>query len=265
MSSRDYKPSPSRSLPGPWKHGNIPVIGLIGGIGAGKSQVAARMAEIGGFVIDADTVGHSLLNQRPVRDQVLSQFGSAILAPEVEGEPQMIDRRALASIVFESTEARKTLESLMHPAMRRTFEKAISRTQRRGGVKAVILDAAILFEAEWDDLCDRFVFVDSPRELRLARVMETRGWNEETFASREATQIAIDRKRAVADMVVVNDGDLVALRSAIGGCWNDLLRAPKRAQTVRSAKEECSSDVAATAKATVTVTVTPHVPDDSED
>ena len=66
---------------GPWKHGAIPVIGLIGGIGGGKSRVAAVLAEEGSFVIDADSVGHALLDQRPVRDLVVARFGPQILAP----------------------------------------------------------------------------------------------------------------------------------------------------------------------------------------
>jgi len=223
------------------------VIGLVGGIGAGKSQVAARMAEIGAFVIDADKVGHTLLNQRPVRDQVINHFGTAILGPaEADGEPT-IDRSALAAIVFKNVEARKALESVLHPAMRRTFEKAIFRTNRRGGVKALVLDAAILFEANWDDLCDRIVFVDAPKEARIARVVANRGWSEETLAARESAQISLDRKRAAADVVIVNNGDLAALRSAIGGCWNDLLRAPTRPSPSRRPDKEPTTDVIATA------------------
>ena len=244
MPSQDRSPQRVRSLPGPWKHGSIPVFGLVGGIGAGKSAVATRMSEIGAFVIDADKVGHTLLNQRPVRDQVLDHFGTAILAPvENAGDPPSIDRRALGSIAFASRTALRELESILHPAMERTFEKAIARTQRRGGVKAIVLDAAILFEAGWHRYCDRIVFVDSPRDLRLARLLETRGWDDATLTKREATQSSLDAKRSVADVVIPNHGDAAALRSAIGGCWNDLLRSPVREKITRPAKAEVASDV----------------------
>ena len=218
------------------------MLGLVGGIGSGKSTVAVRMSEIGGFVIDADTVGHALLSQRPVRDQVLDHFGPAILAlVESEGDPPTIDRRALGSIVFKSRDARFALESILHPAMLRTFEKAIARTQRRGGVKALVLDAAILYEAGWDLLCDRFVFVEASREVRFARVRDARGWDEEDLAVREAAQSSLDAKRSVADIVIVNEGDVSALRSAIGGAWNDLLRAPPRKNVPRLLKDEAMS------------------------
>ena len=206
------------------------------------------MAEIGAFVIDADTVGHTLLNQRPVLERVLAHFGNVVLAhPENEGDPPTIDRRALASIVFKNVEERKVLEAILHPAMRKTFEKAVDRTQRRGGCKALVLDAAILFEAEWDDLCDRIIFVDASRETRLARVIENRGWNEETLRTRELAQFSPDRKRAAADFTIANDGDLAALRSTIGGCWNDLLRAPSRGKSTHSARETATTTAAATA------------------
>ena len=263
MPSPDRSPHRVRLLPGPWKHGSIPVFGLVGGIGAGKSAVATRMSEIGAFVIDADKVGHALLNQRPVRDQVLDHFGTAILAPaENAGDPPTIDRRALGTIAFASRNALRELESILHPAMERTFEKAIARTQRRGGVKAIVLDAAILFEAGWNRYCDRIVFVDSPRELRLARLLQTRGWDDATLAKREATLSSLDAKRSVADVVIPNHGDAAALRSAIGGRWNDLLRTPVRGKITRPTKAEATSGVEISSN--VAVSETDETPNDEE-
>src|SRR4051794_41535325 len=118
---------------GPWKHGPIPVLGLIGGIGGGKSRVAAMLAEEGAFVIDADAVGHALLDQRPVRDLVVARFGPQILAPSADDgadalpSPPVIDRRTLGAIVFNQPAALRQLEAILHPRMRRTFERAIAR------------------------------------------------------------------------------------------------------------------------------------------
>ncbi|MHC5543905.1 dephospho-CoA kinase, partial [Singulisphaera rosea] len=148
------RPGPSRPS-GPWKHGAIPVIGVIGEIGAGKSAASASLAARGAFVIDADAVGHALINQRPVRDEVIARFGTGILSPETaSGEPPEIDRRALGAIVFASPSALADLETIVHPKMRRTFERAIARTVRRGQALAIVLDAAILLEAGWENLCD---------------------------------------------------------------------------------------------------------------
>jgi dephospho-CoA kinase len=205
---------------GPWKHGMIPVLGLIGGIGAGKSRVAALLAEEGGFVIEADKVGHALLDQRPVRDLIVSKFGPAVLAPpptDAAGgdAPPPIDRRALGSIVFAKPSALRQLEAILHPRMRRTFERAIARTVRRGEARAVVLDAAILLEAGWDTLCDRIVFVESSRDRRLARLSESRGWTDEMLEGREKAQWALDRKRERADLVVVNDAGPEPLREKV--------------------------------------------------
>src|SRR5262249_41442195 len=153
--TRTRTEAPRPRVAGPWKHGPIPVLGLIGGIGAGKTRVAAMLAEHGAFVIDADAVGHALLDQRPVRDQVVARFGKEILrrTPDTESGVESsaeaetsatIDRRALGAIVFAAPTALRQLEAILHPKMRRTFERAIARTIRRGRARAVVLDAAIL-------------------------------------------------------------------------------------------------------------------------
>jgi|SRR5579883_2369638 len=228
--SRPERPAARRPA-GPWKHGSIPVIGLVGGIGGGKSRVAGELAARGAFVLDADAVGHALLTQRHVRDRVVRRFGDAILdkSPAAEGEPA-IDRRTLGAIVFSSPAALADLESILHPAMRRTFERAIARTVRKGRAPAIVLDAAILFEAGWDSLCDRVVFVDAPRGLRLARLSAQRGWTDETLAARERAQMPLDEKRRRADAVVTNDSGPDKVTAEVERLWNTLLnpsRAPK--------------------------------------
>ncbi len=209
--------------PGPWKHGAIPVVGLIGGIGAGKSLAAEALARRGAFVLDADAVGHALLDQRPVRDRVVERFGTGVLAPSTgPDEPQHIDRRALGEIVFAQPAALCDLETILHPIMRRTFERAIARTIRRGRARGVVLDAAILLEAEWDSLCDRVVFIDAPRDQRLARVAGSRGWGESTLEDRERAQLPLDQKRQRADEVVRNDAGPEALEASMSRIWEKI-------------------------------------------
>jgi dephospho-CoA kinase len=222
------------------------VIGLIGGIGSGKSSAAARFAELGAFVIDADKVGHALLTQRHVRELLVERFGPGILEPNlhqetsgfaVDSPPALpaIDRQALGRIVFEDASARKALEGILHPRMQQTFAKAIARTIRAGKAKAVVLDAAILREAGWDALCDRVVFIESPRDLRLARIASQRGWNEEILSSRENAQRPPEEKRASADLVVANINGLDALTAEIERAWLSILAsAPARARMFQS-------------------------------
>jgi dephospho-CoA kinase len=228
---------------GPWKHGPIPVIGLVGGIGSGKSAVAARLGELGAFVIDADKVGHALLTQRPIQELLVERFGPEILLPAIsadEGEssseqpaPREIDRRALGSIVFADKSARKVLEEILHPRMRETFAKAIKRTVRRAQASAVVLDAAVLYEAGWDGLCDRVLYIDAPRELRLDRLAAQRGWDADAVLSRENAQHPLEEKRALADLIVANTNGLDALHEWIDRAWAPLTTAPPSAKPDR--------------------------------
>jgi dephospho-CoA kinase len=206
-----------RHSSGPWKHGEIAVIGLVGGIGAGKSTVAELLEARGAFRIDADRVGHALLEQTPCRPRVLQRFGPGILTePPTDASPQPpIDRRALARIVFSDAAARRDLEAILHPRMRGTFAKAIDRTARRGQHAFVLLDAAILFEAGWDSLCDRVICVDAPRDVRLARLQATRGWTEADLARREAAQCPTERKRDRSSHVLHNAGTPAELEAAL--------------------------------------------------
>jgi dephospho-CoA kinase len=230
MPDRDRGRRPQRRR-GPWKHGAIPVVGLIGGIGAGKSLVAADLAAGGAFVLDADAIGHALLRQRPAREQVLGRFGPEIL--DAEGE---VDRRRLGALVFDDPPARRDLESILHPKMRRTFEKAIARALRRGEAKAVVLDAAILLEVGWEDLCDLVAFVDAPAEARQQRLAAQRGWGPEEIAARERAQWPLDRKKAAADLVLANDGDPAALAAEVDRLRSRLAPPPRRLPAMPAAR-----------------------------
>lgn len=207
---------------GPWKHGAIPVVGLIGGIGAGKSCVADELRKRGAFVLDADSVGHALLDQAPAQVEVVRRFGTEVLDRSAPDGPK-IDRRALGAIVFAHESSRRDLEKILHPRMRGTFERAIARTQRKGRVPVIVLDAAILFEAGWNDLCDVVLFVDAPRDQRVARLAAQRGWTEAVVAAREDAQLPLDEKRSRADIVITNDGAPEQLAEEVTRLWERVL------------------------------------------
>jgi dephospho-CoA kinase len=151
----------------------------------------------------------------------------------------MIDRRALGAIVFNDPVARKSLESIVHPRMRRTFEKAIARVIRRGQARAVVLDAAILYEAGWNKLCDHVLYVEAPRELRLARLAAARGWDEVTLSARESAQWALVEKRGRAEFEVSNGSDQEALGPRVQRVWTSMLSAvPVKRRPASSAETE---------------------------
>jgi dephospho-CoA kinase len=187
-----------------------PVIGVIGAIGAGKSTVAGWLAENGGIRVDADQVGHQVLNRPEVLEKLSEVFG-----PEAVGPTGSADRAAIARIVFADPVKRRQLEALVHPLMRRVFEERIVDAQADPAVKWIVLDAAILVEAGWDRLCDAIVLVTAARDRRLARLAGTRGWSEQELDARERAQIPIEAKRRHADCILTNDGDPAACRTKL--------------------------------------------------
>ena len=201
------------SLPGRWKHGTVPVIGLTGAIGGGKSQVAALLTKRGAVVIDADSVGHEVLEHSEVRRQVIARFGAGVVehGPDAAATPGSINRQALGSIVFAARPALDDLEAIVHPQMRRQFEAIIDRESVRGRAPMVVLDAAVLLEAGWDNLCDLLVFVAASQPVRLQRVARGRGWTAEVLQAREAAQWPREHKLSRADIVIHNDSSLEIL------------------------------------------------------
>jgi len=176
-----------------------PVIGLVGGIGAGKTTVAAELDVLGCAVIDADEIGHELLADESVMRRIRERWG-----PDVFDAQGHVSREALGRIVFSDADELAALSAILHPRIANEMKQRIADAQTQRNVQAVVLDAAVLYEAGWQDLCTDVVFVDASRRTRLGRVRLQRGWDEPDLASRENVQIDLDKKRQMADHVLVN-------------------------------------------------------------
>jgi dephospho-CoA kinase len=181
------------------KH-DLPVIGVTGGIGAGKSAVAQMLGTLGTLVIDSDTLAHEELRSADVIEAIKAQWGSAVF--RANGQ---VDRAALGSKVFGDPAELKKLENLLYPRINRHRRKIIAEHAGRPGLRAVVLDAPKLYEAGVDKECDAVLFVDADEEVRIRRVAKSRGWGPAELARREKMQIPLDKKRAMADYVVVNN------------------------------------------------------------
>ena len=182
------------------------VIGLVGGIGSGKSTVAAEIAkQAGGIVIDSDKEAKAALDRPEVRDQLVSWWGRGVV-----GKDGRIDRGQVADIVFRRPEERARLEGLVHPIVRSTRAQAIERA-RAAGASVAIIDAPLLFEAGVDRECDLILYVDAPLQARVGRVKAARGWDAAELGRREKAQLPLEEKRQRSDDVVVNDGEPGAL------------------------------------------------------
>lgn len=189
--------------------GNFMILGLAGGVGSGKSAVAAILGELGFVVSDSDAGARAVLERPEVVKELVEAFGQGVL--DERGRP---DRRAIADAVFADEARRRTLEGIVHPRLHEERAHLVEAARTRGAA-GVVIDAPLLFEAGVDAECDAVIFVDTPRALRLARVADGRGWSEAELARREAAQMPLDEKRRRSDRVVVNDGDLEALRARV--------------------------------------------------
>ncbi|MHC4414251.1 MAG: dephospho-CoA kinase [Planctomycetota bacterium] len=185
-----------------------PIIGLAGGIGAGKSAVARVLADLGCVVARADEMARDALRDPAIRDTLLRWWGRGVL--DDAGD---IDRAAVARIVFTRPRDRKRLESLVHPWVE-AQRRALFR-EAPAGTRALVIDAPLLFEAGLGEACDAVIFVVADRTTRLARLAATRSWNEQDLSKREESQLPLDEKRARSDYVITNNGDLEALTEQV--------------------------------------------------
>jgi len=194
----------------------LPVLGIIGAIGAGKTTAAQTFARRGGVAVDCDRLGHIALAQPEVLAKLVDRWGTGIV--QSDGSP---DRRAIGAIVFAAAAERRFLESVAFPAIGALARIEIAKVTGDPAVRFVILDAAVLLEAGWGDACDRIVYVDAPRELRLARVLARSGWTEAEMDRREAAQWSPEKRIARAHAVIANDGAPSDLQAAVDRLLKD--------------------------------------------
>lgn len=197
------------------------VIGLVGGIGSGKSTVARILADLGAVVSDSDGEAKAVLQTPDVRDRLVARWGSGILAPD-----GTVDRATVAKVVFGNAAERAFLESIIHPALHARRQQRLAAAGAGGNPPpAFIIDAPLLFEAGVDRECGAVVFVDAPIHQRLARVAGSRGWSADELARREAAQIPLDEKRRRAGYTVANSGNEADLRRSVKSVFEAILAA----------------------------------------
>jgi dephospho-CoA kinase len=191
-------------------------IGLTGGIGSGKSTVSQILAELGAFVIDADKVGHEIyLPGKEAWQQVTAAFGSDILAPD-----QTIDRKKLGALVFGSDEARKKLNEIVHPLMFQDIDRRIRAKRATGFTKPIVIEAAILIEANWLPLADEVWLIVTNKTAVIDRVATQRGMAAKDTEARIASQLSDSERRKHAQVLIENNSSLEELQQKIRVEWS---------------------------------------------
>ena len=198
------------------------VIGLTGGFGSGKSTVAGMLRDLGARVIDADKVAHQLYQPgTPAFDEVVRAFGR-----EIVGEKGEIDRKKLGQKVFGNPQALKRLNAILHPRIARRIEEVLAGW-RGEGVKAAVVEAALLLEASWAPLVDQvWVTVASEGKVK-ERLRASKDLSEAEVEARLAAQMPVGEKTKGADVVISTDGTLDQVREEVERQWRRLVREPE--------------------------------------
>ncbi|MBE3562905.1 MAG: dephospho-CoA kinase [Hydrogenibacillus schlegelii] len=201
------------------------IVGLTGGIASGKSTAARLFAERGAAVVDADRLAREAVEPGTTAlTAIVRRFGAGVLRPDGR-----LDRAALGRIVFRDAAARRDLEAIVHPEVRRRMQASIERF-RAAGAPVIVLEVPLLFETGLDRAVDLtvVVYVDEAEQLR--RLMARDGLDREEAEARLRAQLPMEEKRARADVVLVNRGGVEALARQIDALWTYAVRPNRTGQ-----------------------------------
>ena len=208
----------------PYDHTPLPshpvkTLGITGGIGSGKSTVAALLGKkLGVRVVSADDEARRLMvEDEGLRRQLIERFGADTFL-----EDGSLNRAGLAASVFDDPKEVEALNAIVHPAVREALGKSILQA-KEDGIGLFAYEAALIYEIGANDLVDAVLLVDAPLELRISRVMQRDGSTRSEVLSRMSNQLSSEDLRARADFVIDNDGDLAALQDSVDSLYRSIL------------------------------------------
>ena len=194
---------------------SMKILGIIGGIGSGKSTAATLFQQAGAKLICADDIGHHILLSSSVKKAAQERWGLAVF-----GEDGEINRQKLAAVVFANEKELAYLQSLTHPLIAEEVHRQ-RLEHEQNGVQICLLDAPLLLEAVWDHFVDQIIFIEAPAEVRWHRV-KNRGWSQTEWHQREAAQWTVEEKKRRAHVVLDNSGDPEHIRTQVEALLRDL-------------------------------------------
>lgn len=194
-------------------------IGLTGGIGSGKSTVSSILGELGAPVIDADKVGHAIYEPGgPAYNDVIATFGRNVLGPD-----GTIDRKKLGPIVFADAAALQRLNSIVHPKMFARMREMVEDLRATGQRNPIVIEAAILIEANWQSLFDQIWLVTASKDRVVERIERDRGLKPEQTEARIRAQLPDEERRRHSTLVISNDGTIAELHDKVAELWRAVL------------------------------------------
>jgi dephospho-CoA kinase len=192
------------------------LVGLTGGIGSGKTTVASLLETRGAVVFDADLLARDAVAPgTPGHERVLERFGPNVLAPGGD-----IDRDALAALVFADPAARRDLEAIVHPEVRRLFAESVEAYEGTDAV--VVFSAPLLVETGMHTAFQVLVVVSAPTDTQVDRLLRDRGMSESAIRQRIDAQLPLEEKAAVADILIDNEGTIEELEGQVDRVWAEL-------------------------------------------
>jgi len=195
-------------------------VGLTGGIGSGKSTVAAMFSKRGAYVIDYDKLAHYVVEpDKPAWKDIVEFFGESVLK-----EDRTLDRPRLGEIVFADKDKRKKLESFIYPRLAEEYSNSISKILEKDHDAIIIADVPLLFETGMQNMFEKIILVYATREQQLSRAVERGGLDKENALRRLEAQMPLDEKITRSDYVIHNTNSLAATETEVQKVWEDLHR-----------------------------------------
>lgn len=190
------------------------VIGVAGGIASGKTTIAQLFRKLGARILDADNIGHELLQTDTLRGRIRLAFGESVFTREGD-----VDRRTLGSIIFSSDDARNTLNRLVRPAIRAEIRRQIALIREDHQEKVIVVDAPLLVDTGPTDLADIVILVTAPTALRKERLIHRNNLSKHEAEQRIAAQVSDTKQARWADYILENTGTRNELIEKARALW----------------------------------------------
>ena len=195
------------------------VIGITGGIGCGKSEVLKYLESLGAYIVEADKLAHTLMKKgENVYKRIIDEFGNDILAENGE-----IDRQCFGEIVFNDESALDKLNSIVHPAVKEYILNDIDNKNADGNVDYYVIEAALLIQDGYRDICDEIWYIYADKDTRLSRLVKGRGGDATKYESVMYNQETDDFYKVNSDVVIDNNGDFAVTQTALKVMLNKLI------------------------------------------